>query len=86
MVLAALAFTIWRYKRRLDRLQPGHLNVHGDEMIQKDVYQHQAAAELEPRATAGLEPQAKVELDSWDGPQELHGSDVVVGQPRPRGV
>jgi hypothetical protein len=76
MVLAALAFTIWRYKRKLNRLQSGHPDVHRDEMTQKDVHQHQAAADHEPQATA--------ELEARDAPQELHGSDVIVGHLTPR--
>jgi hypothetical protein len=86
IVLAVLALTIWRYKRRLDKLQSGHSNVHGEGVIQTDVYQHQAAAELEPQVMAELELQAMAELESRDVPQELHGSNVVIGQPRPRGV
>jgi hypothetical protein len=75
IVLAALAFTIWRYKRKLNRLELGHSDVHRDETIQKDVHQHQAAEELELQATA--------ELESSDVPQELHGSNVVTSYPNP---
>jgi hypothetical protein len=79
ILLVALAFTIWRNKRRVHK----HSDVHGDELVQvgappnyecKDTYQHRAASELEPQATVELEPRT--------APQELQGSIVDLGRER----
>jgi hypothetical protein len=74
---------VWRNKRRAGR----HSDVYRGESVQQagapsqyryeDTYQHQTKAELEP--------QAKVELESRIALQELHGSNVIIGE-QPRGA
>lgn len=80
-MLIALAFMVWRKKRRIDR----HPDVHGDEFVQqtgastkhrlRNTHQHQNVAELDS--------QPKIELEPQIAPQELDGSAVVVSE-RPR--
>jgi hypothetical protein len=75
ILLIALAFIVWRSKRRVGR----HLDVHGDEVVQGA----EASLQYGYKDTAELESQAIAELESRTAPHELHGSSIVVSeQPR----